>query len=68
MQYTISKILPFYLFPRVDGKEEFDGTLQLSGRRTNGIKNVNQTISSMKFQRYSVTNIILVCRRMYSST
>jgi len=61
MQYTISKNLPFDLFPRVDGKKEFDGTLQFSGRRTNGFRNVNQTISLMKCQRYSVTNTILVC-------
>jgi len=66
MHYTISKNLPFHLFPSVDGKKEFDGTLQFSGRRTNGIKNVNQTISLMKCQRYSVTNTILVCHGKYS--
>lgn len=67
MQYKISKILPFKLFPRVDGKKEFDGTLQFSGRRTNGLKNVNQTISLMKCQHYSVTNTILVCCEKNSS-
>jgi len=67
IQYKISKILPCYLFPRGEGKIKFDGTLQFSRRSPNGIKNVNQTISLTKCQRYSVTNTILVYYRKYSS-
>lgn len=63
------KFLKSYLLNYFQGskeKKEFDGTLQFSGRRPNGIKNVNQTISLMKCQPYSVTNTILVCRGKYS--